>query len=495
MTHMRRFVAVSTCLLLAIAAGHFVTPTQARAASAPTLQAISNEIASIVDKSSPAVVQIIATVKADENPQREELLERMMPFLDPRLREQLPDSDEKAPPRRGVGSGCIIDKDGVILTNTHVVKDADKIEVILSGDDSQTKHEAKVLGVDPDSDVAVIKIDAKNLPVLDVGDSDKLKVGNLVLAIGSPQGLRESVSFGIVSAKDRSEVRMTEFANFIQTDAAINRGNSGGPLLDMDGRLIGINTWIFSTSGGSQGLGFAIPINQAVRVAKQLREKGYVARGWLGVMLQELTPEFREHLGTGDRKGAVVSQTFEEAPAYGKLQPNDAIVALNGQELDSMIDFRNRVAAMGPGETAKMTVYRNGKERTVKVELGERPSAEEIAKGQHAGRDHEEEEKAKEDKPKEMEELGFSVKPIPDELAERLELPDKTGLLVTDVNVDSAAYEQGLRRGNVIIEVNRQKVKDADDFESAVAKEKDLKSVMLMIRDRSGTRLMILPRK
>jgi serine protease Do len=469
--------------------GQNVAPQVAYAEkSSGILRAMGDEIADIVQKARPAVVRIESTtiVKPGGPGDPRRYFEEMFP---PGFREwimpRIPEGE--LPPLRGLGSGFIIDSKGLILTNSHVVQDTDEIEVIL---DDGRKFPGKVVGSDPESEVAVVKIDAKDLPTVETGDSDSLKVGNLVVAIGSPQGLFQSVSFGIVSALNRSEVGITAFPNFIQTDAAINRGNSGGPLLDIEGRVVGICTAIISTSGGSEGLGLSIPINQALKWARQLEEFGEVRRGYLGVQFRDLAG-FAEHLGTGDAKGAVVVEVQPNTPAEGNLKVNDAIISVNDEKLSSGMDLLNRIATLKPGEKVELGVIRDGKGMAVKIELAKRPGAEELASGGAPKPSEKPGGPADED----VQEMGFSVRPLAEGETARLGLPPgQGGLLVTQVRVSSKAYGAGLREGMVIEEANKGGVRTADELREALKAGKDKDTVMLRVRHRQGAGLVLIPK-
>ncbi|MFW6255858.1 MAG: Do family serine endopeptidase, partial [Candidatus Sumerlaeota bacterium] len=388
----------------------------------------------------------------------------------------------------GLGTGFIIDPDGTILTNSHVVADSDEIEVIM---DDGTTYDAKLLGSDPESEVAVIKIDAKNLKYLEPGNSDEMRVGNFVVAIGNPQGLSQSVSFGIVSAINRSEIRITDFSNFIQTDAAINMGNSGGPLLNADGKVIGINTAIVSTSGGSQGLGFAIPVNQAIEIAQILKTKGKMERGYLGIWMQELSPEMAEFLSAKDKTGAVVLQIMPDAPAQGQLKVDDAIIAVEGENVEGSNDVMNRIASMMPGDKVDMTVIRDGKRKKVTVKLGTRPSRKDLMMARiHGTQPGQEDAKGKEL------DLGFTVEKLTQAKAREIGFEEeKQGLLVTNVDVKSKAYKNGLRENMVIEQVNRQDVSSLSGLNKALDAEKAKKHILLRVITPIGAQLILIPRE
>ncbi|MBN1866688.1 Do family serine endopeptidase [Candidatus Sumerlaeota bacterium] len=479
-------------IVTALWVGQSVAPALAVApGSAQLLRTMGEEIAQIAEKAQPSVVSIHATSireeKASSSDDMQKQFEEFFGPFGPQFRFRLPDLPDK---RRedALGSGFIIDPKGIILTNNHVVADMDRLEVIMS---DGAKYPAKVLGADPESEVAVVKIEAKGLPALELGDSDDLKVGHFVIGVGSPMGLSRTVTFGIVSALDRSEVRVTSFANFIQTDAAINRGNSGGPLLDADGKAVGVNTFIVTTSGGSEGLGFSIPINQAKAVADQLIKYGKVERGYLGVKIGELTPEAAEHLDTGDRKGAIVEEVFEDKPAAkAGLRSGDAIVAIEGKPVKSMNDVLNKIASYAPGEKINLTVVRHGKEKKISAELALRPSQKDLTdqmqdRGPRSGSD---------DKV-EIESIGMGVRTLDSDTAEKAGFSGEKGVLITNVDVAGKAYEIGLKPGMVIQEANGMEIQGVEDLRKALETGKDKRTVMLRILDRTGSQLVFLPRK
>ncbi len=368
----------------------------------------------------------------------------------------------------GQGSGFIISQDGYILTNNHVVRDADKVTVKLQ---DGREFDAKTVGTDVHSDVAVIKVAAKDLPTLDFGDSDALEVGEWVLAVGNPFGLTHTVTAGIVSAKGRSTVGLTDYDNFIQTDAAINPGNSGGPLVNMDGAVVGMNTAIFGHGGGYMGIGFAIPANMARLISKQLIEHGSVTRGYLGVLIQDVTPELAKNFRLGRATGVLVAQVNEGTPAEkAGIRRGDVIVGLDGKPCERMAEFRNRVSLMEPGATKRLTVLRDGKEMTLSVTLGKLP--ETIAAANTTP----------------TESLGITIQTLDPNLARQMGYVGEKGVLVTEVRRGSVAELAGLQRGMLIQEVNRQSVTSAEDFHRAVEQAAKTGSVLLLVKDGAYTR-------
>jgi serine protease Do len=439
-----------------------------------TLRSTGEVFAEIAEKVSPAVVFV--SVKQEVVQQmpdiffgdpfeefNDEFFKRFFgqPFPRQPQRQQQPRQQKQI--LRGQGSGFIITSDGYILTNNHVVEDANEIIVKLS---DNKELSAKVIGTDPETDVAVIKIDANNLPVAELGDSDKLKVGEWVIAIGNPFGLSHTVTAGIVSAKGRSRIGLTEYEDFIQTDAAINFGNSGGPLLNIDGKVIGINSAIFSRSGGYVGIGFAIPINMAKYVYEQIRTEGKVTRGYMGIMLNELTPEMAEHFGVKGRKGVLVGKVEEDSAAQkGGVERGDIIVKMDDKAVEDLDNFRNEVARKAPGTKVNLVVVRNGEEKELSIELRAKVSKAALSEG--GG--------------KAAKQLGITVQDLTPELAKQLGYPEeKSGVIVTEVVPSSPADDAGISQGTLITEVNRQKVENTQDFWKLVKKAEG--SVLLYIR-------------
>jgi len=397
--------------------------------------------------------------------------------------------------RTSLGSGVIVDKDGYILTNNHVLvgagervrADIEKMEIKVTLNDKR-EFDAKVVGRDPDTDVAVIRIDAKDLPAVKLGDSDELQVGEWVLAIGRPLGLSHTVTAGIVSATGRSNVLDTvTYQDFIQTDASINQGNSGGPLVNIRGEVIGINTAIATAAGipGNIGIGFSIPVNMARGVMKQLIEKGKVVRGWLGIWLQEVDKDIAEKYGLEEPGGVLVIQASGPAKEAG-LEQGDLIMEFDGEAVRDGSHMKNMVAAAGPDKTVKIKVIRDGKKKEFKVKLAERTS-EAVAKMS-----------PEEVTPREEEEwMGMTVQELTDELAQRLGYEDQRGVLVSGVDPDgpAAKAESPPRPGDLIQEIERQEIKNMDDYRQAVEKVKDRKSVLIRLqRGRGGPWYVVIKR-
>jgi serine protease Do len=362
--------------------------------------------------------------------------------------------------QKGVGSGFIVSREGYILTNNHVVDGADQIKVKLA---NGKEYDAKVVGRDPKTDLALLKISAvSDLQPLKLGDSEDLKVGSWVLAIGSPFGLEQTVTAGIVSAKGRV-IGSGPYDNFIQTDASINPGNSGGPLINMKGEVVGINTAIIA---GGQGIGFAIPINMAKEISSQLQEKGRVSRGWLGVSIQEVTPELAKSFNLKEKKGALVAQVVSGSPAEkAGIEQGDVIVEFDGKEISDSKDLPRIVASSPVGKSVTVKVLRDGKATDRQVKLGEMEEKAEVAKA-----------------PSSHKSLGITVQNLTPEIAKGLGLKKDTGVVVTGVEPGSPAADAGVQTGDVIREVNRKSVKDVEDFSRKIEKEKEQDNVLLLLQ-------------
>jgi serine protease Do len=365
--------------------------------------------------------------------------------------------------QKSLGSGVIVDPSGIVLTNAHVVERATEIEVVTA---DGKKHRAKVVGVDRRTDLAVLKLQGGGpYPAATLGDSDKLKVGDWVLAIGSPFGLQQTVTAGIISAKGRS-IGQGLFDDFLQTDAAINPGNSGGPLVNMSGEVVGINSAILSRSGGNVGIGFSIPVNMAKRIYTELAARGKVTRGWLGVSIQPLTPELAKGFGLRDAKGVLISDVVQDSPAErAGIAAGDIVTEFDKKKVDTPQDLQKAVAATAPGKGVPVKVWRDKTEKTLEIKIGETPDDSVALKSTNKSRTM----------------LGLDVRPITPEIARQLNLRGGEGVLVFSVEDDSPAAEAGLQRGDVIREVNRQRVRNLQDYERATkeVKEGDRVTVLL----------------
>ncbi|MFP4080072.1 MAG: DegQ family serine endoprotease [Ectothiorhodospira sp.] len=419
----------------------------------------------LVERHSPAVVNISTSRKVTgpggfDHPPLElpEDLPEDSPFGE-LFRHFFGEGGPGGAPRRefdseSLGSGFIVSADGYVLTNHHVIKDAEAIEVRLS--DRRT-FEAEVVGSDPNTDLALLRIDAGDLPVLELGDSRDVKVGEWVLAIGSPFGFDHSVTAGIVSAKGRS-LPSESYVPFIQTDVAINPGNSGGPLFNLDGDVIGINSQIYSRTGGFMGLSFAIPAEVARDVVEQLRDQGHVTRGWLGVLIQEVTRELADSLGMDRPTGALVARVLPDSPAEAAgLKAGDVIVAFNGREIPRSGALPPVVGAAPVGESSRVEILRDGEPMTLEVTIEALPE-EEVSRGRKP------EEPSEERRGLAGELLGMEVSPVPDEARERLDLPEG-GVLVSDLKPGPAA-RAGIVPGDVLVMINSQALEDPDELEA-----------------------------
>ncbi len=379
-----------------------------------------------------------------------------------------------------LGSGVIVSADGYIVTNNHVVAKADEIKVLLS---DKREFTGKVIGTDPRSDIAVIKINAKNLPVLPWADSDKLEVGEYVLAIGNPFGLSQTVTMGIVSATGRANVGIADYEDFIQTDAAINPGNSGGALVNVRGELIGINTAIFSRSGGSMGVGFAVPANMARGVMESLVKSGKVVRGWLGVSIQEVTPQLAKQFGLTNGKGALVNKVVSKSPAAAAgFQKGDVITAFNGKQIDNPSILRNAVAQTPVGQKVTVEVFRDRKSTKLEVKIAEQPKDIAQAGLEEGGVPEGAQDSAL---------AGMEVRTLTSDIARQLGLsPNAAGVLVSDVASGSAAESAGVEQGDVIVEINHQPVRNINDYRR-ISSKLGKKAGALLLINRRGDELFL----
>lgn len=455
--------------------------THAQDKALENLRETGKAFASVAKDASPAVVFIKVEKTVSQGP----FFRYRSPFEDEFFKRffgepgpgfpQFPQQQQKRQVQ-SQGSGFIITRDGYILTNNHVVGDADKVTVkLLDG----REFTAKTVGTDPPTDVAVIKIDAENLPVLSLGDSDRIEVGEWVLALGNPFGLSHTHTAGIVSAKGRSSVGITDYEDFIQTDAAINPGNSGGPLIDLEGKVVGINTAIYSRNGGGyMGIGFAIPINMAKNIYTQLIEHGNVTRGYLGVTIQDLTAELAKSFGLSDTKGVLVSQVMPDTPAEkAGIKQGDVIVSLGGKPVENSASLRNEVAMTVPGTTVKVGLIRDGKKMTLNVKV-EKMSEDMLASSASS-------------RSEDLSNLGLSVATLNSELAKQYGFENESGVVVTGVDQDSLAARAGIRPGMLIKEVNRKPVKNVKEFQDAL-KKSGKKPILFFIKDSRGSHFVAI---
>jgi serine protease Do len=440
------------------------TPPDSRA----LLHALEDAFTSVADRVTPSVVNVSVKAKKGapgEGGQTPESEQRFREFFGPELYERFFKRRAPREETRAAGSGVIVDARGYILTNAHVVENAADIEVRLSDD---RKFAAKLVGRDPKTDLAIVKIEpgTSKMPVAELGDSDKLRIGQWAIAIGNPFGLDRTVTVGIISATGRTKVGVATYEAFIQTDASINPGNSGGPLLNLDGRVIGINTAILSSG---QGIGFAIPINMVREVMTQLIDKGRVVRGWLGISIQDLTDDLAAGFGAPGKGGVLVADVMKDSPAESSgLKAGDIIVDLAGTPIKEVTELQKRVAAVSPGQSVAMTVVRDRKPIKLTVKVGEQPGEETIVAVAPKGSG-----------------LGVTVEAPTEEMTQALGLRSGAGVVVTEVAPGSAAESAGIKEGDLILEVNRRRTATVDDFKKAVAALKPGDAVPVQV-ERSG---------
>jgi len=462
---MRKTAIIIAIVICFAAAGLAEEP-----AGVDILRSIQEAFTSVAAEVSPSVVYIEVTSETDKS---------LSFFFGPW-------GFEAPPEQEAAGSGFIIDTEGYVVTNAHVVARAKEIQVTLA---DERIFDAEVVGVDPDSDLALIRLkDARDLPVARLGDSDDVRVGEWALAIGSPFGLQQTVTAGIISATGRTNMGLANYEDFIQTDASINPGNSGGPLVNLDGEVIGINSAI--RSGGAWtgeayniGIGFAIPINMARRVVADLRETGSVVRGWLGVSIQNLAEEVARAMDLRETKGALVAEVLPDSPAEDSgFEVGDVVLEMNGLKVKDANELKNRVALLKPDERVEFLVNRGGTEKRIDVTIGERPSdlttyyEESRAEGESRA----------------VATLGLEVQNLSLELMEEMGLDEDKGVVITRVFRDSPADKAGLRSGDVILQFDRQEVKDAVGFEAMAGKIVEGEPVLVLIwRDGRTTFLVI----
>ncbi len=443
---------------------------------------LEKSLALVAEYVKPSVVSI-TTVKVFKHPKRrfhgdrperrrdpfrdffgDDFFDRFMP------RQRPPEGEFKT---KSLGSGVIVDKRGYILTNNHVVADMDELKVKLS---DKREFDAKIIGTDPQTDLAVIKIEGENLIPAKMGDSDEMKPGLWAIAVGNPFGLTSTVSVGVISAIGRSGVGIAQYENFIQTDAAINPGNSGGPLLNIKGEVIGINTAIFTRTGGYQGIGFAIPVNMAKSVLRDLIEKGKVTRGWLGVVIQNLDPSLAKQFDVDVTEGVLISDVQDDSPAKeAGFERGDIVIEYDGRKIADINELRNKVAQTEVGKKTKVKVLRGSKEKTLTVKIGEQP-ADLFATGPFPG----------------GKDLGMTVQDLTEELAGSLGYEGESGVVVSAVEQGSPAAEADIREGDLIKEVNREKIANVKEFKQALRKSEKGKDVLLLIRRGMHTRFVII---
>ena len=447
---------------------------------APRASRAAAGYADVVKKVTPSVVQVYTSTQAKpvRVPGWSDRGEGPLPwFFGPPSGRRGPTDRWQTPPQHGLGSGVIVSKDGYILTNNHVVDEADEVRVVLN---DRREFTAKVVGADPQTDLAVLKLNADDLPAMELADSDEIEVGDLVLAIGNPFNIGQTVTSGIVSGKGRGNLGL-DYEDFIQTDAAINPGNSGGALVDVDGRLVGLNTAIISRTGGNQGIGFAIPANLAHHVMASLIKDGRVTRGYLGAMIQDLTPALAREFNLKENQGALVGEVKPGGPAdRAKLQAGDVITEFNGRKVKGSRDLRLQVAETKPGSTVNLKVVRDGGTKSLQAKVQELPGAPTLAKA------------ASGEKADEGVLNGVTVADLDAQGRRETALPrGLRGAVVTDIDPSSPAAEAGLRPGDVITEINRQPVRTADEAVKLTETTSD-KTTLLRVWSNGGSRFVVV---
>jgi serine protease Do len=453
----------------------------------------ATSFAPIVEKVAPSVVTVYTTKTV-----RQDL--RSVPGLDNDLLRRFfggggggnaPGQDGQPEKTQALGSGVIVSPDGQILTNNHVVEGADEILVRLGTGDREYK--ATKIGTDPGTDLAVLKINAKDLPAVTFADSDKARIGDMVLAIGNPFGLGQTVTSGIISALGRGGMGIVDYENFIQTDASINPGNSGGALIDAEGRVLGINTAIYSRSGGNMGIGFAVPSNLARQVFQSIHEKGRMVRGYLGVLPQPLTDDLAKIKALKlpeSTTGALIAEVVPEGPAAkAGVREGDVVTAIDGRKVADDRQFRLSISGTAPGAKVNLKVLRDGKEQEIPVQLGELPARNRMNRGSSGS-----------DEPQAVGKSnildGITVGNIDENTRRELKIPAKIqGALITAVEPNCAGYEAGLRQGDVVTEINREPVKDADEAVTLSDKVEKDDSVLLRVYSKGSNRYVALAPK
>lgn len=466
--------------VLFFAGGAFVaerggTVTSAPAQAQPQEVYTGNPIVQIVKKSSPAVVNIDTETMITRSPRAFPF--QGDPFFEEFFGQIMPPQQQRQVPRHGKGSGFIIDKDGYVLTNNHVIEGADKIKVTLMDGRS---FDAEKVGQDPTFDLAIIKIKASGLPSLELGDSDKTEIGEWVVAIGNPYGFENTVTTGVISAKNRTlQAPGVNFQGFMQTDAAINPGNSGGPLIDLNGRVVGINTAIVPYA---QGLGFAVPINMAKQIMDDLIKHGEVRRGWLGVTVQPLTPSLVEAYKIPVSEGAIIADLQENGPAAkAGVQRGDVITSINGEKIKNSQDVVFSIRKKMQGEKVDLEIYRDGKKQVVNVTLGEIEGGKK-EQGKESGKSPEQPARRSSAR------MGMTVSEITSELKDTYKLKSSEGLVVVNVERGSQGQRIGIQPGDVVLEVNKMKMTKIADWEKAMSSNS---KVLAMLVSRGGATIYI----
>ncbi len=452
--------------------------TVAQEDSRQQLQGFSQAFRDIARQVGPAVVYISTEQTVSGMGSSDEFRDFFGDEFFRRFFGDIPRGREREYKQRGLGSGVITSPDGYILTNNHVVEDADEINVTLP---DKREFTAEIVGTDPKTDVAVIKVDAEDLPFAKLGNSDTLEVGDWVVAIGTPFGLSQTVTAGIVSAEGRANIGINDYEDFIQTDAAINPGNSGGPLVNIYGEVVGINTAIYSRSGGYQGIGFAIPINMAKYVQDSLVSKGKVVRGWLGVMIQPVTQDIARQFDLEETRGTLIGDVLEGSPAEeAGFQHGDVVMTFDGTPIDNMNMLRNIVAETQVGKDVPVEIIRDGEKQTLTVTIGEQPADMQA----RAGRQQPSEES--------VAQFGLRVQELTPEIAEQLGYTGEDGVVISEVEPGSPASEAGLIRGDLIKEINKKAIESLDDYNDVMEAIEDEQSFLALIKRGENTRYVVV---
>jgi serine protease Do len=473
-------VAAATTLTLLLGSSARAVTSDEKAPKRPP--GVTTSFAPIVKKVAPSVVRVDTSIKPKEREMRggpgmDNPMFRWFFGEEPGMRGPGQGRRLYTPPQRGVGSGVIVSQDGYLLTNNHVVDGADEVKVALQ---DGRKLTAKVIGTDPQTDVAVLKIEGEDLPFLEMADSDKIEVGDVVLAIGNPYGMGQTVTSGIISATGRMSLGL-EYEDFIQTDAPINQGNSGGALVDAEGRLIGINTAIFSPTGGNIGIGFAIPTDLARYVMDSLIKDGKVSRGFIGVIIQNVTPALAKEFKLKEPTGALVAEVKPGGPAEkAGFKREDVVTEFNGKTVTDSHQLRLLVAQVKPGKTVPVKVLRDGSSKTLEVTTRELPGSNRLATaGNHDVKD-------------EGTLNGVTVADLDARARREMDIPaNLKGVLVTEVEPDSPSFEAGLRPGDVILEINRKPVTDAEEAVRMTEDAKD-KTTLLRVWNKGDSRFVVV---
>lgn len=470
MSRVITFLLIATSLILS-------SNVDAKAFSSTYLEETSKAFSQVGKKAIPAVVFIKTQYNGSKYPSKSDNSTDPYDYFNDDFFRRFfgsPGKGAKQPTHYAVGSGCIVSKDGYILTNNHNIKDADSITVTLnSGED----YEAKVIGTDPKTDLAVIKIEADNLPYLEFANSETIEIGEWVVAIGSPFQLQASLTVGVVSAKGRQNLKIIDLEDFIQTDAAINPGNSGGPLLDLNAHIVGINTAIATQTGGYMGIGFAIPSNMAKHIMEQIIDNGSVKRGQLGIYFQAIDKEMAEALDLKSTEGVLIAEVIKNSAAKkAGLKQGDIVISYNDQSIKNMQSFRNEIALMTPGDKVKLTVLRDGKKKSFVVLLEESLEAQITSK--------------------QSIELGIDVsemKEIDPEIIKKWQYTDNPeGIMITSVKYSSIAERAGLKPGMIIMQINHKKIKNLKDFNEAIKDIDKKRHILMLVRYQNITKFITI---